>query len=300
MGELTGRGGARIKVLSRARRLGVDIAEFWDGIEIVEGDLRTPGSLRGFLEPGCTVVNLVYLREAGEEANLAVIRHLLEACGGANVRRLIHCSTADVAGRTPDNLITENTPCHPLTEYATTKLKVEELVLDAARDGLDALILRPTAVFGPGSKNLKKLADDLVAGRRTRNYLKSCVFGRRRMNQVHVKNVVDAIIFLAHRIENLRGEVFIVSDDDSPSNNFADIERFFMREFHIPNYRLPRLPFPQSVLSWILACHGKDNINPRRNYDPSKLFSLGFERPIRFEVGLAEYAAWYASEQRGG
>jgi nucleoside-diphosphate-sugar epimerase len=94
----------------------------------VKGDLREPESLRGFLEQGCTVVNLVYLRDVGEGENIAAITNLLEACKSANMRRLVHCSTADVVGRVLDNLVTESTPCRPVTEYGITKLKMENII----------------------------------------------------------------------------------------------------------------------------------------------------------------------------
>jgi nucleoside-diphosphate-sugar epimerase len=292
--ELARQGGCRIKVLSRSRRQEIDAVESGCNIEVMEGDLRAPETLRGFFEPGCTVVNLVYLRNAGQAENIAVIDNLLAACRSAKIGRLIHCSTADVAGRTRDNPVTESTPCHPVTEYGITKLKVEKVVLDAA-GSLEAAILRPTAVFGRGGENLNKLAGNLVAGRRVRNYLKSCLFGKRRMNLVHIANVVAAILFLIHHAADIGGEVFIASDDDNPTNNYADVERFLMREFNIPYYSMPRFLVPPGVLSFLLRLLGRNNINPRSVYAPGKLIGYGYTRPVSFENGLAEYTAWYRS-----
>ena len=293
--ELARHGGCRIKVLSRSRRQEIYAVESGCNIEVIEGDLRAPETLRGFFEPGCTVINLVYLRNAGQTENLAVIDNLLAACRTAKIGRLVHCSTADVTGRTWDNLVTESTPCHPVTEYGITKLKVEKAILDAAGSCLEVAILRPTAVFGRGGENLNKLAGNLVSGKRVRNYLKSCLFGRRRMNLVHIANVVAAILFLIHHAEDVSGEVFIASDDDNPSNSYADVERILMREFSIPYYSMPRFPVPPCVLSFLLRLLGRNNINPRSVYAPGKLIGYGFKRPISFETGLAEYAAWYRS-----
>ena len=293
--ELVRIGDRRIKVLSRSRQHDFHIGMRESGVEIVEGDLREPESLREFFEPACTVVNLVYLWGAGEKENLVAVATLLEACRAANIGRLIHCSTAAVVGRAPDNLVTEKTPCQPVTEYGITKLKIEGAILEAAREYFDIAILRPTSIFGPGNDSLKKLAGDLATGNRFRNYLKSCLFGQRRMNLVHVANVVAAILFLTYQTRSLGGEVFIVSDDDSPSNNFADIECFLMREINVPGYRLPRLPMPFCLLVFLLRCLGRNNINPRCDYLPDKLIGLGFERPISFDSGLAEFASWYRS-----
>ena len=259
--------------------------------------MRDRDSLRELIEPGCTVVNLAYLQGAGEAENLDACASLLAACRAANVRRLIHCSTASVVGRTPDSAITEDTPCRPVTEYGITKLEVERAILEGAYGHFEAAILRPTAVFGAGGENLKKLVRDLTIGNRLRNYLKSCLFGNRRMNLVYVANVVAAILFLVNYKGELVGEVFNISDADSPLNNFADVEHILMRELNIPAYRCARIPVPQGVLAFLLGLLGRDNINPRCDYSQEKLFGLGFVRPVSFEAGLAEYASWYRSSQ---
>lgn len=295
--ELRRLGGYKIKMLARL----LDQSQMGIGfdacVEVFKGDLREPESLRGFLEPNCTVINLVYLWGAGEMLNLQVTANLTEACKAAKVKRLIHCSTAAVVGRVTDELITEETLCRPVTEYGVTKLKVEQAIIGAGQGYFDVAILRPTSVFGPGGDPLKKLAEDIVRGRRFGNYLKSCLFGKRRMNLVSVANVVGAIIFMIQREENLGGEVFVVSDDDSPANNFADVEKFLMRAFKIDGYALPRIPLPLSVLTLLLGMMGRNNINPRCNYASNKLRDLGFERVVTFETALAEYATWYRSSQ---
>ncbi len=291
--EIQRNAGSQIKVLSRARGPVRDSMNFGAGVEIVEGDLYETDSLKGFLDPGCTVVNLVYLWDVGEAKNLTVTQNLLDACKAAKVGRLIHCSTAAVVGRAQDDCITEETPCKPVTEYGITKLKVEEAVLNTARGFFDAVILRPTSVFGPGGEAVKKLADDLVAGSRFCNYLKSCLFGRRKMNLVHISNVVASILFLVHFTKSLEGEVFIVSDDDSPINNFADVEQFLMQKLCIPSYGLPRLPILPGVLKFLLTCLGRNNVNPYCYYAQDKLESLGFTKPVSFESGLDEYANYY-------
>lgn len=297
VGELRRLGGYRIKLLSRSLVKNMMGAE--TDVEVFKGDLREPESLYGFLEQSCTVINLAYLWEAGEAANLEITANLLEACKAAQVRRLIHCSTAAVVGRAKGDLITEDTLCQPVTEYGMTKLKVEQAIVRVARGCFDVAILRPTSVFGPGGNPLKKLADDLVSGSRLSNYLKSCLFSKRRMNLVSVANVVGAIIFLMCREESLGGEIFIVSDDDSPTNNFADVEKFLMREFRLGTYTIPRMPLPLGLLGSLLGLMGRNNVNPRCNYAPEKLMNFGFERAMTFEVALAEYAAWYRSSQSG-
>jgi nucleoside-diphosphate-sugar epimerase len=295
--ELQRLGGFRIKLLTRSLDNHLRSARSDMDMEVFEGDLREPESLQDFLECGCTVINLAYLWGAGEAANLEVTQNLLEACKVVKVKRLIHCSTAAVIGRVLDNLITEATPCRPVTEYGMTKLSVEQSILDAGKGNFDVVVLRPTSVFGPEGEPLKKLARDIVSGSRLSNYLKSSLFGKRRMNLVPVENVVGAIILLMCHVENFDGEVFIVSDDDSPTNNFADVEKFLMRELQIAEYMIPRIPLPLGLLEILLGVMGRNNINPRCNYVSSKLRNFGFEGVMTFDAALAKYATWYSSSR---
>jgi nucleoside-diphosphate-sugar epimerase len=276
----------RIKLLSRS---GVTA----QGCEAVKGDIREAGSLRGFLEHGCTVIHLAYARDVAAAENWRILDNLLQACRETGIKRFIHCSTAVVVGRADADQIAEDAACQPVTEYAVVKLDMERAVLKAAQGHFDAAVLRPTAVFGPDSANLKKLASDLAAGKRVRNYIKSCLFDARRMNLVHVDNVVAAILFLAAQPDALGGEVFTISDSDAASNNFKDVERVLMRELGIPDYGLPRLPLPSALLGLMLKCLGQESVNPRADYSNRKLLDRGLQRPVRFDDGLLAYARWY-------
>jgi nucleoside-diphosphate-sugar epimerase len=295
--QLSQLGEGPIKVLSRQQHRVSYPPEFDAGVNVIEGDLRVPGSFRGFLEPGCTVVHLAYLQSAGESENLAATANLLAACKAANIKRFVHCSTAAVVGRVLDSTINENTPCRPVSGYGITKLKIERAVAQAVED-FDVVILRPTSVFGPDGGSLKKLVSDLTARKRLRNYLKSCLFNKRSMNLVHVTNVVAAIIFAARREDSFNGEIFIVSDDDDSKNVFSDVEQILMEHLEIENYRLPKLDISLAVIEVLLKILGRDNINPRCKYEVGKLLGLGFVRPIKFDDGLKDYADWYRSTTR--
>lgn len=290
MAGLVARGGCRVKLLSRNKD-GENLPR--DAVETVAGDLLVPQTLKGFLEPGCTVVNLVYLWGAGEADNLAAIGNLVQACREAGVKRLIHVSTAAVVGRVNDNVVSEATPCQPVSDYGITKLNVERLLQREGCRDFDLTILRPTSVFGPGGEPLRKLAGDLKRAPWLRNYMKSCLFRGRRMNLVHIANVVEAIIFLANHPEDFNGEVFIVSDDDSSANNFTDVELALMHGLDVPDYRLPPISIPLGVLGWLLSVLGRNNANPKCDYIGEKLLKRGFCRPVSFETGLAEYIADY-------
>jgi len=296
-------GNKRIRILSRSA-VGQTHSPYPAGVEIVQGDLCDLASLKEFLVSGCTVVNLVYLSNGEEKKNLLAMDNLLAACESVKVTRLIHCSTADVVGRTTHQPVIEASPCRPVTAYAKTKLKLETAILKATHRKYEAVILRPTAVFGPGGQNLKKLAHDLSGGARWLNAVKACFFGKRSMNLVCVENVVAAIVFLIDCSRKLDEQIFFVSDDDAPTNNFAGVELAMMRELGVGAGRRRRVFLPPWILSLILRFLKKNNIDPFRIYDSGKLRKLGFRPPVAFGEGLSDYIAWYRASsierKRGG
>jgi nucleoside-diphosphate-sugar epimerase len=265
------------------------------GVKYVPGDLLNPESLPPLLSRGGTAVHLAFL-PGPPEANLAAARHLASACVEAGVRRLVHCSTAVVVGRVGTPVVREGTPCRPQTDYERTKLAIEEVLLEASQGRFEVTVLRPTAVFGPGGANLLAVAADLVRNRKLANYLKRSLYGQRRMNLVSVHNVVAALCFLAARPAGVDREIFIISDDDDPTNNYADVERKLRRLLGLPTERVPPLPFVARLLPLLLRLRGRSNVDPHAAYSCEKLRLTGFEKPVAFAAALDEFAAWYRSE----
>ena len=288
----------KIKIISRcptAKHEGIYKSE---NLEIFKSDLLNPQLLKGCLKPDCTVINLAYSWNGGEATNVQMAKNLIKECKNNGIKRLVQCSTAAVVGRASEDLVTEETPCRPATTYGITKLKIEKVISEESKSHFDVGVLRPTSVFGPKGEPLKKLAGDMMGGSRARNYLKSCLFGARRMNLVSITNVVDAILFLAMHKNDLNGQKFIVSDDDSPANNFADVEGVLMKKLNIKKYSVPKIPIPLGLLGLLLRAMGRNNTNPRCNYSSEKLKKLGFVPQVVFEDALDEYANWYLTSLR--
>lgn len=260
---------------------------------LVEGDIARPETLAGFLETGGILVNLAYPGAASRSESLAAAKSLAEAGAEVGIKRMIHCSTAAVAGRAPDAVVDEKTLCQPATEYEQAKLAIEGTLQEQCAGKFELAILRPTAVFGPGGRNLLKLARSLAAGNRAVNYLKSCFHGRRRMNLICIDNMVAALLFLLDADIPLKGDVFVVSDDEFPANNYRDVEMRLMERLGVRDYAVPPIPVPDPIRSLVLRLSGGSNSNPRRIYDGRKLASLGFRKPATLDAGIISFADWY-------
>lgn len=279
-----------INILARSIKSG-DFAEK-EKIKVITGDLLSHSSLNKLIVEGATVINLAYLADATHKINVEFINKLIVACKKNNAQRLIHCSTAVVCGRTSENLITENTPCKPHSAYEKTKLEIENIIMQENSRNCETVILRPTAVFGVGGKNLNKLVNDLCYGNRTKNYVKSCLYGDRTMNMVPVSNVVSALSFLAMCDNKIGGEKYIIANDDAKGNSYKSIENEFIKVLGIKRYFFPRIIIPRFILRLILTLMCISNNDPRRIYSTKKLEELGWNNSTNFDIEIIKYAEW--------
>ena len=290
--------GTRVRVLTRGR----GGAAFPDTVELIAGDLMRPESLETFVEPGAVVINLAYLGDRSSKDNIGAVKNLARLCKAAGASRIVHVSTAVVAGRVDDMVITEDSACRPHSEYERIKLAVECALVEELDETCPAVIVRPTAIFGEGGRNLLKTLNDLVSSGRLVNLIRLALYSHRRLNLVHVDNVVAAIWFLARQDGNGHGERYIVSDDEFEENNYTDVARIAAAELGLPPSRPTQMPFRFVVLAALLRLAGRSNINPRRIYSPDKLLARGFRKPVSFPLGLRRFLASYRirTSLRGG
>jgi nucleoside-diphosphate-sugar epimerase len=160
--------GNKVRALVRERARASELTNV--GIELVEGDLCSPASIRAALANVDLVYNIAAVyRSAGIRAdtyravNALAVRHLVEAAAEAGVRRVVHCSTVGVHGDIEHPPANEDAPYKPGDIYQVTKLEGERLGRDAASAlGVELTIVRPTGIYGPGDRRLFKLFRNVV------------------------------------------------------------------------------------------------------------------------------------------
>jgi dihydroflavonol-4-reductase len=128
-------------------------------LETVPGDLRDRASLTALVQQADIVIHLAAVisirgNRTGElfDINVEGTRRILEASQNASVRRFIHFSSIHALEQSPfDQVLDENRPLafDDKMAYGRSKARAEKTVLEAAEQGLDAVILSPTAVIGP-------------------------------------------------------------------------------------------------------------------------------------------------------
>jgi len=124
-------------------------------------DLLDRGGLERIMD-GCDAVihsAALYSYEAPprdfQRVNVEGTANVIEVCRSKGIRRLVHTSTAGTCGPVPGREATEadSPPSWELDiPYKRTKLAAERLVIDAAQDGLEAVVVNPTTPIGAGDR----------------------------------------------------------------------------------------------------------------------------------------------------
>lgn len=133
-----------------------------EGVETVMGDVLDPPALDRLLAGkeekvllhAAAAISVRRRNAACERVNVAGTANVLAACRRQGVRRLVHFGSVDAlppAGGQPrcepDRFEPEALP----TAYGRSKAQAAQLVLEAIREGgLDATVLLPSAIVGPG------------------------------------------------------------------------------------------------------------------------------------------------------
>ena len=258
------------------------------GVDVVIGDVLDPASVRAALA-GCeTVYHLAGLvshrrrdRARLHGANVEGVRNVLAAVEpGA---RLVHVSSVAAIGPAPGpgRAVDE---CHVFPPaaarlpYAASKRAGEQLVLAAARRGVDTVVANPGFLLGPGDVHR---VSTWHVGRYLAGRLRFTAAGG--LSNVDARDVAAGLVMLAER--GRRGERYILTSREGN----LDHRDFFRRLTAVTGIRrrMLRLP-PRLALAAArvpLAPVHRDEVEAACNwwfYDPAKAeHELGFTtRPL--------------------
>jgi nucleoside-diphosphate-sugar epimerase len=289
------------------------------GVEIAVGDLTDAASLARAVEGASHVFHCGALVSDWAttteivRANVGGTRNLLHAAVGASVERFVHISTTDVYGY-PDGGV-EIDETYGSTRfrnwYAETKLAAEAEVRRVhAAHTLDAVILRPATVYGPGSKDvIGEIARAILGG-----HMLLIDHGRAIAGLCYVENLIDGAL-LALRHEVAPGHAFNLSDglsvtwreftDDLAAGLGASRVRWSM-PYRLANaigfslehgYRLLRrstgLSAPPLLSRQAVQVLGKNqDFSNRKARD-----LLGWEPRVDYPAGLEATVTWLRAER---
>ncbi len=149
--------GASLRLLVRASSNTKNITEL--KADLVTGDLRDPASLRKAIS-GCDTLFHVaadyrlWVRDPEEmyRANVEGTRAILEAARRSGVRRVVYTSSVATMGFTSNaQPANEQSPVsldNMIGPYKRSKFMAEQVAVEAAKSGIDVVIVNPTTPVG--------------------------------------------------------------------------------------------------------------------------------------------------------
>jgi dihydroflavonol-4-reductase len=188
-------------------------------VDVMEGDLTDASSLQRAAQ-GCDALFHVAAdyrlgaRDPSQlyRANVDGTRNVLDAARRGGVQRIVYTSSVATIGipgdGTPGDEQTPNSLSNMIGHYKRSKYLAEEVVREAARDGLSVVIVSPSTPVGPG--DLKptptgQLVLDAAAGRMP-------AYVDTGLNIVHVDDVANGHLLAYER--GKAGERYILGGQD--------------------------------------------------------------------------------------
>jgi nucleoside-diphosphate-sugar epimerase/glyoxylase-like metal-dependent hydrolase (beta-lactamase superfamily II) len=130
------------------------------------------------------------------EVNVGGTRNVVEACLAHGVKRLVHVSSTAIFFQYRDRLLVRDDEPWPhrfCCPYAASKAQAERVVRGGVERGLNAVIVRARAVFGPGDNAILPRLLRAAADRR----LRQVGAGRNITDLTYVDNLIYALALAA-------------------------------------------------------------------------------------------------------
>jgi len=237
----------RVLVRPRSDRRNLDGLD----VEVAEGDLRDPDSLRRGLE-GVRILYHVaadyrlWARDPRDlySSNVEGTRNILAAARDAGVERVVYTSSVGTLGIPNDGRPgTETTPVHldqMVGPYKRSKFLAEREAERFVREGLDVVIVNPSAPVGPWDRK------PTPTGRMIVDYLRGRMFASldTGLNLIHVRDCARGHILAARKGRS--GEKYILGCQN------LRLGEIFALLANLTGIREPRLRIPYAV-AWMTA-----------------------------------------------
>lgn len=275
------------------------------GVERFEGGLDEEDTLARAVEDAGVVVHLAAVTRGSakecERANAQGTRTLVNALLQAKSppKRLVYLSSLAAVGPSVDGRpVSRGAPPHPLTAYGRSKLAGEEAVLSAG-NGLEVVVIRAPAVYGPRDRDLYtyfRLA--------ARGLLPVPSGPERPVQLIHAADLAEALVDAA-TVPMAAGIYHVADPSAYPWREVARMIAVAVgRSARLVSVPSPLVKAAGAANEWLARAVGRSTIfnrdKVRELLAPGWLCEtdaarteLGFEPRFRLHEGLVETARWY-------
>ena len=234
------------------------------------------------------------------EVNCQGTRYVAESCLKHQVRRLVYCSTQGVHGHVADPPGDESSPIAPEDYYQQTKYDGEQALWEVARGGLEASVIRPMGIYGPGDPGRFLMLYRAVQ----RGRFLMFGDGKTFYHPCYIDNLVDSFELAAEHPKAVGG-TYLIGDDRYVSLN--ELVRGVGESLGKPA-KIVHLPFAplwaaSALCEAVLMPLGIEPPLFRRRADwfrQTRAFTidkavreLGFVARVPLAEGLRRTAVWY-------
>lgn len=199
-------------------------------VEILRGDLRQPESVRSAIRGADLVFHVAgfisyWTLDAAimKAVNVDGVRAVVDACVEFKVKRLVHVSSVGAIGFAEDaGLSKEDTPFNwpESFGYMTTKRDGQAIVQAAVRErGLDAVVVNPASVMGPGDPAPGSAHNRLYASMYKGPFFFGTFAGG--LAVVDVRDLVETILAAAEK--GRAGEAYLSVGADVPYSHVLSV-----------------------------------------------------------------------------
>ena len=196
-------------------------------IELIQGNVLDPASLQRAMQGVDFVYHLAGIisimpgrDELMRSVNIQGTKNILEAARQNRVKRVLYTSSIHALKRNCEGVIDEHVPFdphNPAGEYDRTKAEASVAVLEAVRNGLDAVIVCPTGVIGPYDYRRSEMGELL----REWMQKKMHILIEGAYDFVDVRDVARGMILAVQK--GRRGEVYILSGEQIKLNRMKQL-----------------------------------------------------------------------------
>lgn len=238
-----------------------------------------------------------------DEVNVGGSKNVLEAAFAHKVRKFVYCSTCGVHGNVDNPPGDETAPIQPADYYQRTKYEAEPLVNSYCEKGMETVILRPAAIYGPGDPERFQM----IFKRVSNGTFPMFGSGKTYYHPLYIDNLVD-VLMLAMEPGKGVGEAYLIADEE-----YVEIETLVKKTANalgvpvkIPHFPVMPLVIAGHIFEKICApFHITPPIFPRRvdwfrqnrafKIDKAKK-ELGYQPKIDLDEGLKRTGEWYRQE----
>jgi nucleoside-diphosphate-sugar epimerase len=206
------------QVRSLARNYYPDLEKM--GVDQVQGDLSDSDTVARACEDRTIVYHIAAKGppwgryDEYYQTNVVGTQNIIDSCLAQDQTSLIYTSTPNVVQNGRDIEGADESMPYPkkfITHYAKTKASAEQLVVNASRNKLKSIILRPSKIWGPGDH---QILTRLVARAKK---LKQIGDGHNLIDGTYIDDAADAHILAADKLEerpDLSGNIYFISQGE--------------------------------------------------------------------------------------